>query len=227
MFSTPRLVMAHRLPNLLSKLLVLSRPAGLTRTTLVSVTAGLLFAATALGQINVGISGTGPITFDTLPPVAEWATRQTIGGSSSDIANAATMDLRVQTNTAAMFDIPLATSSNNPPFGTVRAVWSSSGQYILTRPAEPGYLSDSFDIPKCERTTSLPIDAFVRLACSLFCSQRRGAWATSLLQLKWSTKYLDKHPEFNGDRTSVINRPLWISVRVAGPGKLDVYPLGR
>ncbi|MDB6035520.1 MAG: metallophosphoesterase [Verrucomicrobiales bacterium] len=118
---------------------VLKQSVNLTRIAFIGGFGTWLLLASARAQINVGTHGAGPITFDLLPPVEEWATRQNIGGSSADIVNAASLDLRVQTNTAAMFNLPLVSSSGNPPNGTAAGLWSSAGHYIQTRPAEPGY----------------------------------------------------------------------------------------
>src|SRR5438045_9761738 len=55
-------------------------------------TATLACAAASYGQISVGPTGVGPITFDgtTPPPAAEWATRTTVGGGSGDITRPTT-----------------------------------------------------------------------------------------------------------------------------------------
>src|SRR5947209_12349353 len=71
------------------------------------ISAGTFFALTLIiaikaGAISVGPSGSGLITFDTLPAVTDFSSR-TWGGAGTDFTTATALDAAVKTNSASLF----------------------------------------------------------------------------------------------------------------------------
>ena len=105
-------------------------------------TLGAIFIlAACLGAVSPTASraasvGPGGYTndFSTQPAAADWATAS-VAGLTSDITNAAGMDTAVATLTAAGITTQVVSNANNPPAGLATATWSSSGQYLQTRPS--------------------------------------------------------------------------------------------
>jgi len=64
--------------------------------------------------ILVGASGSGSLTFDTVPTIQEWSTLN-VGGAAADIADAAGLDSMVQTYLAANISTALGSSGFWPP----------------------------------------------------------------------------------------------------------------
>src|SRR4051794_31881084 len=77
-------------------------------------------------------------TFSTQPPVADWATLS-IAGTKDDIYD---LDTDVNTNaniTAAIISFQVVSNVNNPASQLTNATWSSTGQYLQTRPNNNRY----------------------------------------------------------------------------------------
>src|SRR5689334_25184701 len=84
---------------------------------------------------DVGSSGYTN-SFDALPGAIDWATSSRSGG----IADNYDPDADVQTNiTAALVTTALTSSSSDPAAASLRAIWSSAGLYVQTRPTANRY----------------------------------------------------------------------------------------
>lgn len=82
-------------------------------------------------QISFGPLGTGPLTFDTHPPVAEWST-YAVAGSAGDIGNQTAMDQQVQLLAASQIVTPLVSSTI--PSSLQIGFWLSETGSLATRP---------------------------------------------------------------------------------------------
>jgi hypothetical protein len=103
---------------------------------------GLIFSNAALNAaISVGPAGSsGPLTFNTLPAVADWSTLSVAGGAG-DITDPAVLDTAVINNTtAAGVNTVLGSSGTQPPSQNAVARWNSAGFYLQTRPTGNNYL---------------------------------------------------------------------------------------
>jgi hypothetical protein len=89
------------------------------------------------GAISIGPSGSGVITFTTLPATTDWSTR-TLTGADDSFDTVAALDAAVNgpTNAASSISASLIDfSPTNPPAQNALASWSSGGNmYIQTRP---------------------------------------------------------------------------------------------
>ena len=75
-------------------------------------------------------------SFDALPAAADWATSSRAGG----VADNYDMDLDIQTNIAAtVVTTAITSSASDPAAASLRAVWSSTGLYVQTRPTGNRY----------------------------------------------------------------------------------------
>jgi autotransporter-associated beta strand protein len=81
--------------------------------------------------IIVGASGSGTLTFDALPPIAEWSTLSVPGGSASP-SSAATMDSAMSPIDAGSINAQLFEQANNTGQGL--AIWRSDVLTLFTRP---------------------------------------------------------------------------------------------
>ncbi len=97
--------------------------------------AGLLVVALHSPAANVGPTGYTN-SFDALPAVGDWATSSRSGG----VADVYDADVDVQTNIAATVVATAITSSaSDPAAASLRAIWSSTGLYVQTRPTGNRY----------------------------------------------------------------------------------------
>jgi hypothetical protein len=104
----------------------------------------LLFLAVSLcvhgisGRVHAAAVGINGYTnaFSALPPAADWSTGS-ISGGPGDITSAAALDNAVQLQNASSISGQLGTDVRNPPDFSVNALWSSTGEYIQTRPTGP------------------------------------------------------------------------------------------
>src|SRR5262249_54503069 len=96
----------------------------------------LFLATRAPGAISVGPSGSGLLTFDTLPTVADGWSTVTNGGANTDIQDAAALDAAVQTNSASAIALPLGSAATVNPSINANAIarWNSALQLIQTVP---------------------------------------------------------------------------------------------
>src|SRR3954466_15734195 len=103
----------------------------------------------AHAAIPVGPTGSGTLTFDAVPALGEWSTRDP-GGASGDITNLVTtptpglvgLDERVNTNSVALTFTNLnSQGAVLPAIPNANRVglYATSGHYIMTRPTGPGY----------------------------------------------------------------------------------------
>jgi hypothetical protein len=105
--------------------------------------------SSAWAAISVGPNGSGVLTFDTVPALGEWSTRDP-GGASGDITNFVTvptpgligLDERVNTNSVTLTFTNL--NSQGAVLPAIPAanrvgVYATAGHYIMTRPTGPGY----------------------------------------------------------------------------------------
>ena len=103
----------------------------------------LLAIATALttttyAAVSVGPSGTGLITFDTLPAVSDWSTLA-VGTSAGTITNGSQLDTAVQLLNASAITTALGSSSTIPPSQQNIARWNSAGLFLQTKPTGVDY----------------------------------------------------------------------------------------
>src|SRR3954451_20384510 len=95
-----------------------------------------LFQAASPGAaaILIGPTGSGILTFDTLPAVGEWST-QSIGGEGDNaiILNASTFDAEAQKLSASQVNLALAATAAVPPLQNNYGRWNSSAYYLQTR----------------------------------------------------------------------------------------------
>ena len=88
----------------------------------------------AIAALPIGPSGTVSVNFGSVPLVSDgWAT-YAIAGGSGDVSTADQLDAAVQTISASIINGQIVSDAGNPPAATGSATWSSSGQYIQTRP---------------------------------------------------------------------------------------------
>ncbi len=92
----------------------------------------LVSSLAAVAQISVGTNGTGTITFSNQPPASEWSTRA-VPGTAGEITTPAGLDAQVQTNSVALINAQLASSTSGEPLPSGTAVWSTIG-FVQTRP---------------------------------------------------------------------------------------------
>jgi hypothetical protein len=103
----------------------------------------------ARAAIPVGTNGSGVLTFDTVPALGEWSTRDP-GGAAGDITNFVTipspglvgLDERVNTNSITLVFTNLNSQGTvlpAIPAANRVGVYATSGHYIMTRPTGPGY----------------------------------------------------------------------------------------
>ncbi|HEY2952400.1 MAG TPA: immunoglobulin domain-containing protein, partial [Verrucomicrobiae bacterium] len=83
--------------------------------------------------ISVGPSGSGTLTFDTLPAVSEWSTLS-VAGAGTTVGSVAAMDAAVQTLNASNVNVALGSSPTVPPNLSAIAQWNSTAFYLQTRP---------------------------------------------------------------------------------------------
>lgn len=96
----------------------------------------------ASGAISVGINGVGPLTFDTLPTVADGWSTITNTGASADIATAAALDTQVNTNVASAILTPLGSSTTTNGISAFAiARWNGALHVLQTPPTGVGYVS--------------------------------------------------------------------------------------
>lgn len=103
----------------------------------------LLVIATALttttfAAVSVGPSGTGLLTFDTLPSVGDWSTLA-VGTSAGNITTGSQLDAAVQLLNASAITTPLGSSSTMPPSQQNIARWNSAGLFLQTKPTGVDY----------------------------------------------------------------------------------------
>jgi hypothetical protein len=100
----------------------------------------VILASTTKGAISVGPAGSGTLTFDTVPGVTEWSTRNT-GGAGTDIGNTVQMATAVQTNAASLINVALgqATTVSPAPTADALARWNSGNKNLQTCPTGVGY----------------------------------------------------------------------------------------
>jgi len=103
----------------------------------------------AHAAIPVGPTGSGTLTFDAVPALGEWSTRDP-GGAAGDITNLVTtptpglvgLDERVNTNSVALTFTNLnSQGAVLPAIPNANRVglYATSGHYIMTRPTGPAY----------------------------------------------------------------------------------------
>jgi len=96
----------------------------------------------ASGAISVGINGVGPLTFDTLPTVADGWSTITATGAAGDIANPTALDNQVNTNVATAIVTPLGSSATtNGISANAIARWNSALHVLQTPPTAVGYVA--------------------------------------------------------------------------------------
>jgi len=98
-------------------------------------------AQTAPTPIGVGSAGLGPLTFDTMPNLADgWSTRS-FGASGATITTVAGMDAAVQTLSASMINTNLGSSGTQPPSTSILGFrWHTVNHNIQSRPTGDDYL---------------------------------------------------------------------------------------
>ena len=84
----------------------------------------------ALPGIPVGATGSGILTFDTLPPAGEWAT-SAIGSGKDGFTTAAGLDAGVQALSHTAVSETLVSSTSSSPSKNQRAVWTSGGSRYI------------------------------------------------------------------------------------------------
>ncbi len=100
-------------------------------TGVVALLVGVLMCSAA----NVGPGGSTNF-FDALPGGADWTSLSRSGGA----ADSYDLDADVQTNiTAALAVAALTSSTSDPAAASLRAIWSSAGLYVQTRPTGNRY----------------------------------------------------------------------------------------
>jgi len=126
------------------------KPSTLVTKLLLAVTATLICLANNAGAqtpptpIGVTSAGIGPLTFDTIPNLADgWSTRSfgdnTDGGGAA-VTTVAALDALVQGLSASMINTNLGQSSTQPPSANGIARWHSVNHYIQSRPTANDYL---------------------------------------------------------------------------------------
>ena len=100
-------------------------------------------ATLAEAAISVGPAGSGTLTFDTFPTVADGWSTVTNAGGNADIADAAALDAAVQNNVASAINLPLGSSATVNPSISANAIarWNSALQLIQTVPTGVQYVS--------------------------------------------------------------------------------------
>lgn len=125
------------------KMKMLVRPAAPSKIAhlLRNLRAAVLGVAASLLAIAVGVrchaASVGPggyfANFSGAPAVADWSTRS-IAGAAADVTTSDGLDAAVQAVAASSISSALVTAAGNPPAMNGSATWSSSGQYVQTRP---------------------------------------------------------------------------------------------
>jgi hypothetical protein len=92
-----------------------------------------LLAPSVQAAISVGATGSGLLTFNTLPTNTEWSTLVWTG-APGDITNAATMDSAVAALTASGITNTLGTATVWPPGGNTLARYNSAQNLLQMRP---------------------------------------------------------------------------------------------
>lgn len=105
---------------------------------LAAMAAVACLAPSLMAQISVPLGGV-TLTFDALPPVAEWSTLS-IAGAAGDITTVAALDAAVQTLNAASITTVLGSSGTTPPSQNAIARWNSTLLCLQTRPTGNNYL---------------------------------------------------------------------------------------
>jgi len=91
-----------------------------------------LLAPSAQAAISVGASGSGILTFDSLPSNTEWSTLASWTGAPGSITNVATMDSAVAALTASGINTNLLTTTSL--VGNARALYNSTQKLLQMRP---------------------------------------------------------------------------------------------
>ena len=94
----------------------------------------------AMAAISVTAGGAGPLTFNTLPTVADGWSTLSVGTAAGTYTNAAALDTAVKTLNATSITTPLGSSATLPPSQNAIARWNSAGLYLQTRPTANDYL---------------------------------------------------------------------------------------
>ncbi len=89
--------------------------------------------ATGARAASVGPAGYTNAFNTTAPSPGDWST-ETVPGDSGDVTIDTALDAAVQLLTASAITTPIPTDAGNPPPYNALATWSSSGQYLQTRP---------------------------------------------------------------------------------------------
>ena len=92
----------------------------------------LICLATGAEASSVGPTGYTN-AFIAVPSPADWSTAN-IAGASGDVTTDTALDAAVQLLAAGGITTQIATDTGNPPAATALATWSSTGQYLQTRP---------------------------------------------------------------------------------------------
>ncbi len=125
--------------SLISQVGIAFRPQLLTPLSFMKIRR--LYFVLMLATVGISHAATvGPAgytnDFSAQPPVEDWAT-STRSGAQGDTYD---MDADVNTNiTAAVANVQPAANTGDPPSATLRAVWSSTGLYLQTRPTGNKY----------------------------------------------------------------------------------------
>ena len=88
--------------------------------------------------IQVGSTGSGTLTFDTLPLVTEWSTR-TNAGAGGDITTVAGLDTAAKTNVASTINASLVTDTAAGGNIFTAAAWNSANKNLQTKATSSGY----------------------------------------------------------------------------------------
>jgi uncharacterized lipoprotein YmbA len=103
----------------------------------------LCLTSSAEAAISIGPAGSGTLTFDTLPTVADGWSTVTNAGAGTDIQDAAALDAAVQNNVASAINLQLGSSATVSPSISANAIarWNSALQLIQTVPTTVAYVS--------------------------------------------------------------------------------------
>jgi hypothetical protein len=109
------------------------------RTILVFVASATTLATSALAAIPVGAGGTGTLTFDALPLVADGWSTLSVGASATAITNSSQLDAAVQLLTASSIITALGSSTTVPPSQNALARWNGGLFLLQTKPTGVDY----------------------------------------------------------------------------------------
>jgi hypothetical protein len=106
----------------------------------VAALAALMACLASTAQAAISVPTAAPLTFDTLPAVADWSTLS-LAGDANTATDAAGLDAAVQQNvTAANVNNVLLQSATQPPSQNTIARHNTAGLWLQTRPTGNGYL---------------------------------------------------------------------------------------